>query len=484
MSIPRAERPWLSAWRSGSLCLLSVVWFTAAAAAQQTRAAAPTLVVRGGTLIDGTGAAPIQDGAVLIQDGRIVAVGRSSAIPVPSGATIVDARGKWIIPGLVDAHVHYGQTGWFDARPDAADVRASHQYPAVVASMRDHPERFFRADLCAGVTATFDVGGYPWTRGFQARGERDPHVPHVAAAGALLSTIDVDVNLPDERQFVFMASDTAVRAAVRSHAAMGSAAIKVWYIVPGNWTSADSAHFSALVHVAGAEADSVHLPLIVHATGLWEAKDAIRAGARVLVHSVFSGPVDDEFLTLAREHHVIYTPTLTVLEGYPNAYMATSPDALPYPTACVDSASKAQFSRGIPDSLRPVWARGPQPHAPPNPSLQNGLANLKRVHDAGIVVAMGTDAGNPGTFHGPSVYREMDLMQQAGLAPMEVLVDATRNGARAMNRERDFGTLEPGKSGDLVMLDADPARDIANVRRVYRVIKQGEVVWPSSSAGR
>lgn len=454
-----------------ALCLV------ATPAAAQRRTGHPVLVVRGGVLIDGTGATPVANAVMVIRDGRIIAVGKTGAVAVPDGARVIDARGKWIIPGLVDAHVHYGQSGWFDARPDAADVRARYPYAETVASLRDHPERFFQADLCSGVTATFDVGGYPWTREFQARGERDPHVPHVAAAGALLATIDAWVNLPDERQFVFMASDSAVRAAVRSHAAMGSAAIKVWYIVPPSWTSADTARFSRLVHLAGAEADSVGLPLIVHATGLWEAKDAIRAGARVLVHSVFSGLVDEEFLNLAREHHVIYTPTLTVLEGYGNMYMGMRPDSLPYPVACVDSVTRAKIAGGLPDSLRPAWARGPHPQPPANTSLQNALANLIRVHRAGITIAMGTDAGNPGTLHGPSVYREMDLMQRAGLTPMEVLVDATRNGAVAMQRGRDFGTLEVGKAGDLVILDANPTTDIANVRRVVEVVKQGEVVW-------
>ena len=439
-----------------------------------------TLVVRGGTLIDGTGAAPVANATVLIRDGKITAVGGAGAVRVPAGARVIDAKGKWVIPGLVDAHVHYSQTGWFDGRPDAADVRARYPYPRVVAMLRDHPERFFQADLCSGVTATFDVGGYPWTRTLQARGERDPHAPHVAAAGALLTTVDFWLNLPDQRQFVFMASDSAVRAAVRSHAALGSAAIKVWYIVPRSWTGADSARFSALVHLAGAQADSVGLPLIVHATGLWEAKDAIRAGARVLVHSVFSEPVDDEFIQLARDHHVIYVPTLTVLEGYPNMYLGLPADSLPYPVACVDPVTKSRLAQGLPDSLRPPWARGPNAHAPANPSLTNGLANLKKVQDAGITVAMGTDAGNPGTLHGPSVYREMDLMQQAGLTPMQVLVDATRNGATAMGRGTEFGTVETGKDADLVILDADPLKDIANARRVNRVVKGGEVVWPAT----
>ena len=467
----------LGALLAGPFCCSAA----AQAGTQQTPVSAPTLVIRGGVLIDGTGAAPVENAVVVIRGGRIIQAGKSGAPTVPSGARVIDARGKWIIPGIVDAHVHYGQSGWFDARPDAADVRARYPYAQTVASLRDHPERFFQADLCSGVTATFDVGGYPWTRGLQARGERDAHAPHVAAAGALLTTFDASVNLPDERQFVFMSSDTAVRAAVRSHAAMGSAAIKVWYIVPRTWTSDDSAHFSQLVHVAGAEAESVGLPLIVHATGLWEAKDAIRAGAHVLVHSIFSSPVDEEFLTLAREHHVIYIPTLTVLEGYPNMYMGMSPDSLPYPVACVDSVTRAKIAGGLSDSLRPAWARGPNPHPPTNTSLDNAIGSLKRVEDAGITVAMGTDAGNPGTLHGPSVYREMDLMQKAGLTPMQVLVDATRNGAIAMGRGKDFGTLEVGKAGDLVILDADPVRDIANVRRVLRVIKQGEIVW--SAAG-
>lgn len=448
------------------------------AGAQQASHRPATLVVRGGTLVDGSGSAPIRNGVVVIRDGTITAVGSAASVRIPAGANVIDARGKWIIPGLVDAHVHYSQTGWFDGRPDAAAVGGRYPYPETVAMLRDHPERFFQADLCSGVTATFDVGGYPWTRTLQARGERDAFAPHVAAAGALLTTRDHWLNLPDERQFVFMGSDSAVRAAVRSHAAQGSAAIKVWYIVPRSWTSADSARGSQLVHLAGAEADSVGLPLIVHATGLWEAKDAIRAGARVLVHSVFSGLVDDEFIQLARDHKVIYIPTLTVLEGYPNMFMGVGADSLPYPTACVDSTTKSRLAEGLPDSLRPAWARGATPHPPANSSLDNALANLKRVAEAGITVAMGTDAGNPGTLHGPSVYREMDLMQRAGLTPMQVLVDATRNGALAMGRGKDFGSIAEGKVGDLVILDADPTADIANVRRVYRVIKQGVAVWP------
>src|SRR5438874_13103389 len=111
-----------------------------------------------------------------------------------------------------------------------------------------------------------------------------------------------------------MADEATVRQAVLAHNAWGAAAIKVWYIMPPR--PPDTARVSALVRAAGDEARKVGLPLIVHATGLWEAKDALRAGARILVHSVSSDPVDDEFLTLARRQGAIYVPTLTVVDGY------------------------------------------------------------------------------------------------------------------------------------------------------------------------
>jgi imidazolonepropionase-like amidohydrolase len=109
---------------------------------------------------------------------------------------------------------------------------------------------------------------------------------------------------------------------------------------------------------------------------------------------------------------------------------------------------------------------------------QTMLDNLKKVWEAGIPVAMGTDAGNVGTLHGPSVFREMELMAQAGLTPLEVLRAATVNGARAMRMERDLGDIETGKLADLVILDADPTQGVANLAKVHRVMKAGHVFNP------
>ncbi len=229
-----------------------------------------------------------------------------------------------------------------------------------------------------------------------------------------------------------------------------------------------------LVRVAADEATAQGLRLIVHATGLWEAKDAIRAGADLLVHSVWSEAVDDEFIALARESGVVYTPTNMVLEGYQHAARGTVDGSL-YPLECADERSRALVASPpsadrVPQSrLSPESARATQRR------IEIGQQNAKRLHDAGVAITVGTDAGNPGTLHGPSSYREMQLLQKAGLAPMDVLVAATKIGARAMGREQELGTVEEGKFADLILLNADPTQDIANARRVRWVMKGGVI---------
>ncbi|MGH7631922.1 MAG: amidohydrolase family protein [Gemmatimonadales bacterium] len=437
------------------------------AVAQETQA------IVGGTLVDGTGAAPVANAVVLVRGGRVVCAGPGADCPVPRRARRIDAAGKWVMPGLVDAHVHFSQTGWFDGRPDAGNFRDRHPYSKVIAGLQADPQRFFDAYLCSGVTSVFDVGGYPWTWELRRRFANDPRAPRIAAAGPLLSTIDFWLNLPGQHQFVHMASDSIVRATVRAHAAFGSDAVKLWYIMPPQ--PPDTARMQELVRAAGDEARKLGLPLIVHATGLWEAKDAIRAGAQVLVHSVFDAPVDDEFVSLAREQRVVYITTITVDEGYFNAALGREA-TWPYPFGCADSASRAFAALDLAGERAVAWARSPDLRARRAREDSIAMANAKRLADARVAVAVGTDAGNPGTFHGPSIYRELEILQSAGLTPMQVLVAATRTAAEAMGRADQVGTLEPGKAADLLVLDADPTADVRNVRRV-RLVMKGGVVW-------
>jgi imidazolonepropionase-like amidohydrolase len=120
-----------------------------------------------------------------------------------------------------------------------------------------------------------------------------------------------------------------------------------------------------------------------------------------------------------------------------------------------------------------------QKHEPP-PAPTVALANLRRVWSEGVTVVMGTDAGNIGTLHGPSVFREMALMHEAGLSPLEVLRSATSNGAQALRLAERVGTIAPGKLADLVILDADPLADVGNLSHAYRVIKNGAVFDPKA----
>jgi imidazolonepropionase-like amidohydrolase len=426
----------------------------------------PAFALVGATVIDGTGAPPRPGATVVMRGGRIACVGECELGP---DVEPIDARGTWIVPGLVDAHVHYSQTGWADGRPDAEDLRDRFPYDETIARLRADPGRYFRSYLCSGVTATFDVGGYPWTWALRAPAEADDAAPRIAAAGPLLSTRDHWLNLPAERQFVAMTSDSATLAGARMLVSHGTDAVKVWFLTGEQ--SPDTAAHVARLRLAGGEAARAGVPLIVHATTLWGAKAALRAGARLLVHSVEDRPVDDEFLRLALEAGATYTPTLTVYEGYRRLRSREGPDE-DVPMACVDPDTRARVA--LTAGLPPRGAAPAGAEAAARLRRETMDANLLRVHAAGVPVAMGTDAGNPLTLHGVSVHAEMEAMAAAGMPAMAVLESATRLAARAMRRE-DIGTVEPGRHADLVVLAADPLADVRNLRAVRLVVRGGEV---------
>lgn len=431
-------------------------------------ASPPPVALMGGTLIN-PGASPVANATVVVAGGRVVCAGPESSCTAPPTAEVVRVDGAFIAPGLIDAHVHYSQTGWVDGRPDALDLRAEFPYDSVNSAMRMEKGRFDRAYLCSGITSVFDVGGYPWTIPLMQANERALDAPRVVAAGPLLATVDHWVNTPTMRQFVHMASDSATRRAVRENAYFGSRAIKVWYL-----QRADSLRpvMRGRLELAGEEARRAKLPFIVHATELARAKEAIRAGANVLVHSVAPEPVDDEFITLAKERGTIVIPTLTVYEGYADVFAGRSP-ASRYPLDCVDRGTRAKLERILPEAQRAPGLQGFVRSGRADTMFVATARNVRRMRDAGVPIAAGTDAGNPGTAHGPSLYRELEALQSAGMSPAEVFASTTIVAARAMGRAADVGTIEAGKLADLIVLDANPLADIANARRVRFVMKGG-----------
>lgn len=435
----------------------------------------PPKALVGATLIDGTGGAPIPDSMVVLREGKIDCAGTRAACPVPAGVDVLDLSGQWLTPGLIDAHVHFSQTGWADARPDALDVRDRHTYAETIADLAAHPARFYRSQLCSGVTSVFDVGGFPWTLDLPAKAEDDALAPRVVAAGPLLTTIDHWLNLPAERQMIFLKDAEAAREGVRWLAARGSHAVKIWFIVDD---SRPFEELAAVVRAAAEEAAAKKLPLIAHATGLKEAKESLRDGVAVLVHSVWDLPVDEEFLRLAKEKNVVYVPTLTVGAGYQRMFegaLAGKAPEIDDPNGCVDPVTRARVAEtakvAAGRTAEEIRNRGERNAA----RERIGAENLAKVAAAGITIAMGTDAGNPLTLHGPSIYAEMEAMQAAGMTPSDVLISATRGGARALGRSAEIGTVEKGKLADLLIVGADPTAAIRNLRQVRYVVRGGVV---------
>lgn len=443
-------------------------------------------VLAGGTLIDGNGGAAIPFSMVVIEDGRITCAGASDDCmdAAPEGATIVDVSGAFITPGLVDGHVHRAQTGWLDGRPDGLEAREVYPYPDTANALRADPNRWPRAYLCSGITAALDPGGLPWTVS-DAPGA-DPAGPdgvHMISAGPLITHAD-ELNRyytwggrEDQPLFLSMDSDAAALEGVAYLQALGADAVKVWFLDP---PEGQREALEARLMQVGAAADAAGLPLWVHATELRNAKAALRAGADMLVHSVEDEPVDSEFLELLLANDTVYAPTLIVGENWSRALAAVALETAPViddPNGCVDDAIRERLAAperlaaARPERLDANWALDRMVSVGEGNAMMD--ANLRAVHEAGGRIIVATDAGNPLTLHGPSIYEELERMQAAGIPTDALIVMATRAGAAAMGLADEIGTIEAGKAADLLVLAEDPREDIAAFRSLTHVMKAG-----------
>jgi imidazolonepropionase-like amidohydrolase len=421
--------------------------------------------------------AALPDTTVLIRGDRIVAVGPSATTPVPSGATRIDGKGRWLIPGMIDGHVHFFQSGNLYTRPDVADFNAVVPYAQEVARNKARLPATFKVWLASGVTSVIDVGGPFWNFDVRDAADHSAAAPRVATTGPLISMVarpQLDLGDPP---IVKIESAEAARALVARELPHKPDFIKVWFVREPN---DDLAKKEIIVKATGDAAHAAHVRLAVHATELDTAKAALRAGADYLVHSVFDDPIDDEFIELMRKNHALLCPTLFVTNGYRWA-LSDQWQATPEEQRLADPqilAAMHDLQHMPKDKIPPRAAKLIADHktpAAPTVSLQN----LKKLRDAGITIVMGTDAGNIGTLHGPSVFREMALEHDAGLTPLEVLRSATTNGARAFGNP-DLGAIGTGKLADLVLLDADPLADVANLSHAEKVIKGGVVYDPKA----
>jgi len=441
-------------------------------------APAPVTVINGATIIHPSknGAAAVEEGTTIVIAGdKIQLAGRGITLELPQGAKIIDGRGKFVIPGLVDSHVHFFQSGNLYTRPDAADFNAVVPYAQEVARNKARLDATFKIWLANGVTGVADVGGPFWNYDVRDRAVATAAAPRMVVAGPLISMIaDPPLDL-DDPPIIRIGSPEEARALAERELKRNPDFIKVWFI---HQEGDDLAKQEAIVKAAGDAAHAAGKRLAVHATELLVAKAALRAGADILVHSVFDEPVDDEFIALLKERHALYCPTLFVWTSY-ELVLSGQWKATPEEERSADPEILAAMDvNKVPADKRPErvakFIAERKPIEPPKVAM----ANLKRVQDAGIPVVMGTDAGNIGTLHGPSIYREMRLMAESGLTPLEVLRSATWNAAKTMGLEGKTGEVQEGMLADLVILDADPLADVMNLSHVYRTIKGGVVYDP------
>lgn len=437
-------------------------------------------VISGATLFDGTGSEAIENSIIVIEDDRINCVGSADDCSIPSRAEEIGASGKFITPGLVDAHMHFFQTGFFDSRPDAMDITDTYPFAEIAAFQEQNPERYYDSYICSGVTAVYDVGGMTWSIDFEETAELNAMAPHVAAAGPLLTPVPgAPFDLPSDRVLVQLDSDETGVKMVQYVSALGSTGVKFWGL------DEDNPEYMGYVEAAADEIERQGNQMIAHATTLAQAKAALRNGTKLLVHSVSDVEVDDEFIQLALENETIYNPTIIVDDGYLNAYLAAAgmePLSITDPRGCVDDRtielinSADQFSDHpqFTAEFKSYLESGSDPQSMYDSDFIVRI-NLRKVHEAGIPIVVGTDAGNPGTLHGISIYDEMEAMQEAGISAEDLIVAATRNGAMAMQRLDDFGTLETGKFANFIILDEDPSEDISNMRSLSEVMIKGNL---------
>jgi imidazolonepropionase-like amidohydrolase len=438
----------------------------------------PTAIV-GATVVDPASGVRLPDAVVLLRGERIETVGPRDRVVIPADATRIEATGKFLTPGLIDAHVHFFQSGGLYTRPDGYDLRSFKAYADEVRDIRASLDLTFARILRSGVTAVADVGGPMWNFEVRERASRSPLAPRVAVTGPLISSIsDEPLDLGDP-PIVRCATPEEAVALVHTQALQKPDYIKIWYVLTPTETVEKN---RPMVRAAIAASHQLGLRVAVHATELATAKAALEEGADILVHSVEDELVDERFLALAKARDVVYIPTLIVGAGYRRT--ATQQfDFRPEEFAWADpfvmgTLFDPRHLAGTPaaESLRRS-AESPAPIAK-EPILER---NLLAVQRAGITVAMGTDAGNTGTLHGPSIFRELAQMEASGLTPREVLKAATVGGARVLGRT-DLGRVAPGAMADLLLLEADPDTSTAALSRIATVIRGGRLLDPATLA--
>ncbi|HZR06245.1 MAG TPA: amidohydrolase family protein [Candidatus Udaeobacter sp.] len=437
----------------------------------------------GGTVINPADGKVLPNATVVIDGATIerVTIGKQDAASLGKQ---IDCAGKFILPGYIDTHVHFFQSGDLFTRPDGADFNSVRPYKDEVAWVKSHLDDVFDRYLRSGITSVVDVGGPFWNFEVRKTANQTQKAPRVAVAGPLISSVSREKLDLGDPPIVKIDTPDQAREFVRKLAEQNPDLVKIWYIVDKDHP-VDS--FRPIVRATIEESHARKIRVAVHATELETARAAVEEGADILVHSVTDKPVDEAFVKLLKDRHTILCPTLVVFERYGRTFshqLNLTPEEKawgnPEVIASLD-VTKIPHDK-LPQRIKDALAKPDEVLDQIKKTYDVALPNLKKLEEAGVTIAAGTDAGNIGTIHGPALFREFQLMKEAGLTPMEILQCTTANAAKLFGGQTGahLGQVAPGYFADLVILNSNPADDIAHASDIDTVIKNG-IVYPANS---
>ena len=415
----------------------------------------PIIAITNARVFDGTPKPPVT-ATVIIRGSRIAEIGHN--LTPPPGATVIDAAGKTLMPGIIDLHTHL-------------------PYSAVSGISGDWP-KILKAYLNCGVTTTVDFGVYPemfepmrrlWDSGTVI----GPRL-HLAARMSTPGGHGLEGGRGDFHTAEVLTPREA-RTAIRKWLDYKPDAIKVFtdgwrYGAAPDMTSMEEPTLKVIVD----EAHARGVEVLTHTVTLAKAKIASRAGVDVIAHGIGDENVDLEIIDLMKKNRTTYAPTMAVYE--PRQF----PSVPALLASVLEPAARASLQR-----------RFEARNAPPSetnmdtPRLRRWQRlnfNTGALRGGGVTIGTGTDAGVTGTWHGWSTLRELELLSAAGLTPIEALAAATGNAARAIHIEADRGFIASGKLADLVLIDGRPDEHIADIERTSRVWLGGKEIIRSEFA--
>jgi imidazolonepropionase-like amidohydrolase len=417
-----------------------------------------TVVLSDVRLIDGTGATPRDHVSIVIQNGKIAHILDAGAA-VGSDAQVLKLTGKTVIPGLINGHGHLGLTKGTTVSPDnytAANIeRQLRQY-----------ERY-------GVTTMMSLGMNKDLI-YQLRAEQETG----QIGGATILTAGRGIGIPKgvpgvnvgPDQLYRPATPEEARKAVDEMATHNVNVIKIW--VDDNLHTMPEPN-PTVYAAAIVEAHRHHLKVAAHVYYLADAKLLITNGIDILAHSIRDREIDADTLSEMKRKSIYYIPTLQLEESF--FAFADHPawmDTQFFKNAVDPELAQTLNSAAYRDKVH----NDPATHAH-GAAFDIALANLKKVNETGVPVAFGTDSGaNPYRIQGWAEHRELQLMVQAGMTPLQALRSATEVNAKMLQLSDKTGTLAAGKQADLVVLNGDPSSDIANTQKIAMVFHDGKQV--------